>query len=813
MKNWGLLLVVLILAMSPLLVTAEDCGGYEVPDSGDWLVNESVTCTDKFLNLNGNILINSSGTLVLENTVLQFNSTSNGEFGLENDGSLLIQQGSTIESESAYAYTFVSNSGATLEIKDSFVHDCGYNSYMRDDVEGVYIESDWTNITNTTFTNNFKGILLYSDNSVITGNNFTSNQLGFYMYGNNNVITGNNISESISGGYFSGDGIFFEGNIIKNNVGVAAATIILDNSVISNNTFLNNLNDAQIYVSGNSNNITNNLCINNSGFGVKSNYSTIFSGNIFKNNYGRGLSIYGQDDIVVKDSIIVNNSYHDIFIFSSGNITFENTTYNRLLRQANICFEVFDADGGYVDEVNFTIKGNRTAEYGEGWLIQTFPACLANTIEEENESGTFYYNPYILNITKVGFTSNYTILNLTGDRVSVNLTINETDEIEPPPEENATFNFTLHSPQNITYMKGDLTANGTLRIEVSSETNITSCSYLVDNTTGDLSEIDETWFRGYLDVDDMEGDYEITVTCTSVDDVENSTSVVFTVYPTYDCFDTDDCFYGTDVCLNNRCIELDCTCGYAVDHECVKYDCCYDSECDDTKYCDTESNTCELVLCECSEKRSNHRCNMAPGYCCSDLQCDRNEVCDTSSNTCIEMRLSFAIPDKFSVGQKVKIMVFDQDGNAVSNVKLTIEYPDTDPLVDMEEEYTNSNGLVEITIKHAGRVEINARKEGYYTESNTGEVSEPFNVMLIVQIVILIGCIAGGVVVYFKFIKGSGVMSGISIGGGGPLKLEKTVSGPHVMLKIRNKTKEMLEGITIRDSVPKGAFIRSRMVP
>ena len=47
----------------------------------------------------------------------------------------------------------------------------------------------------------------------------------------------------------------------------------------------------------------------------------------------------------------------------------------------------------------------------------------------------------------------------------------------------------------------------------------------------------------------------------------------------------------------------------------------------------------------------------------------------------------------------------------------------------------------------------------------------------------------------------------------GKLKLEKTVSGPNVMLKIRNKTKDMLEGITIRDSVPKRAFIRSRMIP
>ncbi len=33
------------------------------------------------------------------------------------------------------------------------------------------------------------------------------------------------------------------------------------------------------------------------------------------------------------------------------------------------------------------------------------------------------------------------------------------------------------------------------------------------------------------------------------------------------------------------------------------------------------------------------------------------------------------------------------------------------------------------------------------------------------------------------------------------------------MLKIRNKTKKTLQDVTVRDSVPRGAFIRSRIMP
>jgi len=391
----------------------------------------------------------------------------------------------------------------------------------------------------------------------------------------------------------------------------------------------------------------------------------------------------------------------------------------------------------------------------------------------------------------------------------IEIVLNATEE-EPSPPVNVTFNFTIQSPANMTYMKDDLTENLTLRLDVYSSYNISSCNYSVDGSSGSLSEYTSKRFRIYLNVSDMSGSYEVTFECASEEGLTNSSGVFFTVYPDFECTSSSQCD-PDEICSGDVCIELVCDCGYAENHDCVYYECCEDSDCDDDKEeCDGSTHTCEPVECPCPEKISNHACNMGPDYCCSSMQCGEKEVCDTSANECIERTLSFSIPESLSVGQEISIFVFDQNSEPVDIVKIIVKYPDTDPLVDMEY-YTDVNGRVDIPILHAGRVEFVARKGGYYLSSQDGEVPEPMNIFFIIQIVILIAAVAGIVVVYFKFLKGKG-LGGIGFGKG-PLKLDKTVSGGRVMLIIKNTSDKVLEGITIRDSVPTRSFVRSRLMP
>jgi hypothetical protein len=70
----------------------------------------------------------------------------------------------------------------------------------------------------------------------------------------------------------------------------------------------------------------------------------------------------------------------------------------------------------------------------------------------------------------------------------------------------------------------------------------------------------------------------------------------------------------------------------------------------------------------------------------------------------------------------------------------------------------------------------------------------------------LIGASAGIAVTALK-------LRGKRVSTGGPLALEKTVSGTSVMLRVSNKTKKKLEEILIRDSVPAGAFMQCSVMP
>ncbi|MEE9323124.1 MAG: right-handed parallel beta-helix repeat-containing protein [Candidatus Aenigmarchaeota archaeon] len=773
------------------------------PASGDWIVNETVSCSSETIVLKGSLLIRGLGNLTLEDSVLQFNSTSDGEYGIEVNSSLYVL-GSTIESLSK-AYTFVSNTGAILEIRDSYIYDCGYSGGIADPKKGgLYVGSDGVNITNTTFTDNFIALLVYSKNNKITNNKILSNMGSFSVNGSGNVITGNVIKHNPLFGYgIKGENLKFEHNVVENNTGI---TFISDNSVINNNSFFNNMIWG-LTVSGENNNVTNNLIKSNNisspgstgiGLGIADSENARVVGNTILEN-GIGLKLYQTKNTLVKDNLCNKSDEYDVYLLSSENITFDNTNYMTLVKSWQLDVTVVDTDGDPVEDADAVIKDNFTTtafsdDTDSDGVVET---SLKETLE--NESGVFSFSPYSMNVTKSGYTGNFTEFNLTGD-LSLEMTINSTGG--PPGEGN--FTFMIVSPINKTYIKKDLTANGSLKLEVTSEKNMSSCNYSINNTSGSLSKINPRRFRAYKNMSGMEGSYRVTFECVSIESVVNYSRVYFTLYPSRGCINNDDCA-STQKCTNSNCVNLDCECGYASNHVCVDYDCCKDDDCEeDDEFCDTDTHECEEVQCECSEKISNHKCNVEPDYCCKDLQCGENKTC--VSNECIERLLSFTIPENLVLGQNISILVMDQNDNLVNNVRIDVKYIDADPVIT-ETYYTNSEGVVEIPIRHQGRVDFVARKGGYFTNHHSGETPEPFNFFFLIEVIVLIGCIAGISIIGFKFLKRGG------LSGKGPLKLEKTVSGNLAALEVKNTTGKKLQNITIRDSVPRGAFIRCNVSP
>ena len=164
MRSWVLAVAFAIaFAALPGYAAAQDC---TPPATGDWLIYEAAVCSSQNIVLNGSLLINGSGNLTLENSVLSFNSNSNGQFGIDVNGSLNIV-GSTIRNESSYAYTFVSNTGAALSMRDSSVSGCGSAS-GDNKMRGVYVKSSGTSISNVTFSGDYYALLLYASGSSVT---------------------------------------------------------------------------------------------------------------------------------------------------------------------------------------------------------------------------------------------------------------------------------------------------------------------------------------------------------------------------------------------------------------------------------------------------------------------------------------------------------------------------------------------------------------------------------------------------------------------------------------------------------------------
>jgi parallel beta-helix repeat protein len=804
MRAWAWLLVFVLLFILPFSVEAEML--CEPPTTGDWFINETVVCLSENIVLNGSLLINASGSLILENSILQFNSSFNGQFGIENNGSLKIINSSIQNStESNKAYFFISNAGGKIEIKDSEIRGCGFNTQTLSK-QGVFIKSSDSNITNTTFISNYIGLAIYSSNNNISKNNFIYNQKIFTVMGSNNTISDNIIKNNFLGSiYVLGDNLIFERNVFENNSGSELWGIYVNNSLISNNTIVNNT--ANFLISGRINEVSKNLIFSNKyGLVITNGENITISNNTITDNKNHGLFLNLTKNVQIYDNLINKSEYYDIYMLSAVNTSFFNTNYTSLVKKWILDIEVVDENNEAVGDANVTIQNNLTQIVFSGLTDGDGKIPIQSLSEfEKNMSGDFSFNPHTIKIKKGGYKENITRFNLTGDTY---LKILIKKEI---PEDELIFNFTIISPLNETYLKYNLTNGSLLLLKVISEKNMSWCNYsfgLEPTEFYALNAINNKTFQAYINVTIMQGVFRLNFICNSSYNVTNTSSVYFTLYPTYECLTNYECA-SDEKCEAHKCKKLQCECGEAVNHQCVYYECCYDNNCNSTSKCNTNTHKCEPVSCACPERIINHNCDIPVGYCCNDNLCGVNQTC--INHQCVNRSLSFELPERISVGENITIMVFDQNNNPVNSARIIVKYLDQvneDNEMIIEEYYTESDGYATIPIKYSGRVEFVARKEGYYLSAKTIEVREPFNIFFALEVIVLfLACV--GIVVSLLTLK----RKGFRLGERGPLKLEKTVSGDLVFLRIKNKTRKRLEEIIVHDLVPKGSFIGSKIMP
>ncbi len=271
---------------------------------GDWWIDTTEEYWNTTFLMDGNITINATGNLILNNCTIMFNATAfNSQYYLNvtwggelhvydtdwdnyttNDASVITD--SPFDTDDGgpldFAFSFYAWGGSVLEIRNSHVIDCGWESPSIHD-EGIYVETNSAVFNHAYIQGNFIGINFGgSANSIVKNstiiineywnfssairawncpnlqilyNNFdistTSNDdLGIYVgYSLGTIILGNRLTVSGSQGFNYGMFLINSSNYIVNNntvifdaPGIAMNFDLMDNCFVSGNDIILSVN-------------------------------------------------------------------------------------------------------------------------------------------------------------------------------------------------------------------------------------------------------------------------------------------------------------------------------------------------------------------------------------------------------------------------------------------------------------------------------------------------------------------------------------------------------------------------------------------
>ena len=382
------------------------------PTDDNWNVTHRIVCNDAMITLNGDLAIDAGGKLGFNNVTLMMNATetetddysievnSGGAFHVNSkDGSpSIITNG---DNTSAY-YTFHVNSGSEFTMRNSELHNCGYDWKEPPNKDaGLWINTDDTVLVNNTITGNYYvGAFFYqSDNHTVVDNTVNSNRwFGIRLiYSKGSRIIGNAVDSTIDGITLSHspDGEIF-GNMVSSNRDGIRVTSSSD-ATIANNTASSNGRYGIMVTSSSDCKVRNNTANSNTdGIVVSSSIRATITGNTADLNRDDGIYLSTSPDSTVADNIAnLNNRAVDIgtgiVIMSSSPTWVERNVVNSNWR---------------------------------GMFIDSSSGC---TISENNASGNKWYGIHLNSSRANNLTENVLHLNK-GQWDSVGLHISESED-------------------------------------------------------------------------------------------------------------------------------------------------------------------------------------------------------------------------------------------------------------------------------------------------------------------------------------------------------------------------------------------------
>jgi len=281
----------------------------------DWIVTGTEVRQGVPISLEGNLIVESRGSLTLRGVTLTFNNTTHGQYGIrvKSGGVLTVESNSliTTASNDARMY-FVVEADASLVMRSSELRRCGWpgmTGYEPPGQENGLVVRGSVTMETSTFAE-YPLILLTSPGSggTIVGNSFTSDG---HAEGHLFILTRS--GTTIRGNTFGPNELFgvsfytSHHNVIRDNTfdGVAHGAVAFRQAW--DNEFANNkvTGGAGPYVMGRSG---NNRIVNNS-----------FDG-------GEGISVFNSDNNTILGNTVINRSHWGLLLsYSSHNLVADNT--------------------------------------------------------------------------------------------------------------------------------------------------------------------------------------------------------------------------------------------------------------------------------------------------------------------------------------------------------------------------------------------------------------------------------------------------------------------------------------------------------
>jgi parallel beta-helix repeat protein len=326
---------------------------------GDWFIDGIATVWNETIVLDGDLIVNGTGSLYFMNVTLIMNCSTAGQYKIEVMGGgqlyiwdndwdrLTMDDGSNITAyDPYYKYLFWIQKDSYFEMRNSNISWCGY---------------EWG--TN----GKHSGLWINTNNTVITGNHITKMRNGIvYFESNNNTLENNTIRNN-----------YFNGLYIRSSS---------NNNIFNNSIDSNKLNSLYIIVSSNNNSIVNNRLFNNLNHGVRisgSNYNAIIDNDIYSN------SIHG---IVIVDKSSNNSILQsNVYLNKEFGVYLSNLAKNNMMLYNEI-YSNSDHGLAIVDRSSNNIISNNSIHSNQIDGIKLRDSCDENMISDN----------YIYNNNKIG---------------------------------------------------------------------------------------------------------------------------------------------------------------------------------------------------------------------------------------------------------------------------------------------------------------------------------------------------------------------------------------------------------------------------